>query len=108
METVIYITPVYKIGKTEWRMMVYEKNNVLYLPSETGKDHFMQGTHRFTRYQYNDYGTWKNETDHPRYDSNDGSYAGLPKGLKKIFYNHEQEIKESLFVAPENRNLREI
>lgn len=86
-ETVIYITPAYKVGNTFWRMMVYERD--------------WQGKpDRFTRYQFQDpRGNWTDEKKHPRYDSHDQFY-GLPKGLRTIYYRHQAEIQNALRPEP--------
>ncbi len=86
---IIYITPSRKVGKYEWRYMVYE---ALYFSFKPGKDEMT----RFTRYQYNAFGIWRNETEHPRYDGNDGMYAGLPKRLYGIYKSNETAIQNAL------------
>ena len=100
-DKIIYETPVYKIGKTDWKIIVYERDNC-YSFSRDGyfeKDKTYP-SQRFTRYMY-DAGwdgirVWTDETNHPKYNGNDGSYAGLPKGLRKIKEKHEVEIKQAL------------
>lgn len=102
----VYETPAYKIGKTEWKMVVFEDPDCVLGPSTTGEEWFMRGIHRMTLYLYNDYGTWKPETKHPRYNPHDGTYAGLPKSLRKIYERHEIEILAALVVT--DRKLRAI
>jgi hypothetical protein len=75
------------IGHTNWKVVVYEKHNEL-LNWRTGE----RGTARYTGYFWWDGYNWMSETAHPRYDSNDGTYAGLPKGLRKMFYDNESTI----------------
>jgi hypothetical protein len=94
METLIYESPIYKIGKTEWRVIVFERDDALIHPSPNvwtiGKD-------RFTRYLWRRDGSqWMKETEHPRYDYHDGTWAGLPHGLRKIYEKHEAEIMFAL------------
>lgn len=102
----VYETPAYKIGKTEWKLVVYENPDCILAPSVTGEPEFMRGIARMTVYQYNDHGVWRDHTLHPRYNSNDGSYAGLPRGLKKIFKRHETDINTALIVT--DRKLRAL
>lgn len=92
MEKTIYETPVYKFGKTQWKMIVFRRDNALI---HLANGEFGTGAVNFTRYQYYDYNQWRNDTDHKNYDGND-TYAGLPKSLTKIYYKHEAEIKSAL------------
>lgn len=90
---IIYSTPAYSIGKTSWCMIVYEQDDCIIKVNP-----LTRGTARFTSYLFTDPfppGTnpWRLERDHPRYDHNDGVYAGLPKTLRQIFYAHQQEIE---------------
>ena len=93
-ETVLYTTPEKRIGNTLWRLQVYEKWDL--------KDwrKFEYGLCRYTRYQFKSThstdGLWHKATEHPKYDFNDGTYAGLPKGLRKLYFEHEQEIQAAL------------
>lgn len=81
-----YLTPIYKIGKTEWCMSVYTWS--MYA------GHSERVTGYFFRSSPDDY--WKSEKKHPRYNRHDGLYAGLPKTLGGIYYTHEQEIQAAL------------
>src|SRR5689334_8485785 len=90
-ETILYATPPMRIGKHEWRMTVQ--------PSRYGRGNV-------TEYQWRpadasarpeEYRVpWKGEEDWPRYNSHDGMYAGLPRTLKKLYGQHEAEIKAAL------------
>lgn len=86
----LWQSPHMTIGHTNWKVVVYEKYNALL--DWTGKT----GTARYTGYWYFDGADWKPETEHPRYNHNDGVYAGLPKGLRKLFYKHQKEIENHL------------
>ena len=98
-QTVIYTTPEYKIGKTIWRLQVYEKWAL------KDRNKFEFGLCRYTRYQWFT-GTrypgdgFLDDTKHPRYDHNDGTWAGLPHGLRTIFYAHQTEIESALHPQP--------
>jgi len=98
VETLIYETPVYKIGKSEWKLIVFERDDALLHPAP---DVWTIGKKRFTRYLWRrDESQWRKETEHPNYDYNDGTWAGLPHGLRKIYEKHEAEIKQALEIQP--------
>lgn len=87
----ILFTSTHKtIGHTNWRVQVFEREDCIIAPSRSGLSEFTRGTDRFTRYQYFDgqRQQWKNETEHPRYNPHDGTYAGLPKGLRALYYDN--------------------
>lgn len=92
---VAFMSPTYKIGKTDWRIIVYVGESFNF---KTGK----YEPCRFTHYQFEDLSQywrgdkWMDENEHPRYKSDDGTWAGLPHGLRKIYQNHEAEIKAAL------------
>lgn len=106
MQNVIWISEPKKIGKTLWRISVFEDTESVIPPSVSGQEYFMLGTDRFTMYEYEDFGVWRDCVYHPRYTSHDGTYAGLPKSLKKLFNENEETIRRNLIV--ENRNLRNL
>jgi hypothetical protein len=98
METLIYETPAYRIGNTEWMLIVFEKDDALTHPSP---DVWEIGAARFTRYLWRrDTAEWRKETEHPKYNTHDGTWAGLPHGLRKIYEKHEEEIKQALSLEP--------
>lgn len=101
MDRILYETPIYEIGrkyKTQWKLQVYERDDELL---NIGGE---RGLARYTRYMYNaGWGgiiMWTREINHPKYDSNDGTWAGLPHGLRKIYEKHIVEIKEALIGYP--------
>lgn len=93
----IYQSEAVKIGKTQWRVIVYEKNDSVYACGELHPADVC-----YTEYQYFDTSLnyrgdqWKDATHHPRYNFNDGTYAGLPKSLRKIFYANQHAIQDAL------------
>lgn len=80
------------IGHTAWRVIVYERPDVFHL----NNDNPYTSAERFTGYQYWTGQEWRRETEHPRYNHNDGSYAGLPKGLRVLFYENRPAIEYHL------------
>lgn len=96
MDTLIYETPAYKIGKTRWKLIVYEQDDAL-LPHNSGV--WTIGIKRFTSYLWLcGESQWRSETEHPRYNSHDGTWAGLPQGLRKIYERHRSDIEQALEV----------
>jgi len=85
-DTIVFTSQHKTIGHTNWRIQIYERWDL--------KDwhKFEYGNCRYTRYQYWDGATWKNETEHPRYNHNDGTYGGLPKGLRTLYYENIDSI----------------
>jgi hypothetical protein len=75
------------IGKTSWIIVLYKN-----------PDHkkLFTGYH-FHDENYNRYcpcDEWKSEKNHPRYNYHDGTYAGLPKTLVKLYEKYEKFISE--------------
>ena len=76
-----------RIGKHEWRLTLYRNNSDRPLigyewrpadgspirRSSPAGDYFLHHT------------TWMRDEDWPRYDHNDGQYAGLPHTLRKLW-----------------------
>lgn len=87
MRDCLMTTPTYRIGKHEWRAVVYT--------SKSGN---------FTDYEWRDPDwhidpafAWRSMTRWPRYNHNDGMYAGCPKSLRsKIWEQHKHSIREHL------------
>jgi hypothetical protein len=80
------------IGHTNWRVIVYERPEVFHYNSGNPQTY----AERYTGYQFWTGTEWKRETEHPRYDYNDGTYAGLPKGLRTLFYENQVVIEYHL------------
>lgn len=98
MDKTIYETPAYRIGNTQWKLIVFEKDDALIHPAP---DVWSISKARFTRYLWRRHSEiWQIETDHPNYNPHDGTWAGLPHRLRKIYKKHEAEIKEALSFAP--------
>jgi hypothetical protein len=78
------------IGKTAWMFIVYERPDVYHYSTKS--------THseKYTGFLYWDGERWEREFNHQKYDTNDGSYAGLPKGLVKLFHSHKSETDKVL------------
>ena len=93
MNTLRFQTASYKVGKTYWRIQIMEDNDAIICPSLSASGEFERGTQYSTQYQYHDGATWKNDTEHPRYDSNNGTTNGLPKGIATVYYSNEKIIK---------------
>lgn len=89
-DCIIFKSEPKKIGKTLWRILVFERID----QKDWSKPDFSEC--RYTRYQWHDGDRWNNETDHPRYDGNDGTFAGLPKGLRTLFYENKDQIDHYL------------
>src|SRR3990167_10397383 len=87
----IFQSPEYLIGKTLWRVLVEQDNaGTVYCGGVLHESEL-----RTTEYEYFDpyYHHWYSMTEHPRYNPDDGSWAGLPKTLLKLYRKYEQEIK---------------
>jgi len=82
---VLWTSQPYLIGKTYWVVILYYSERF----SEV-----------LTGYHYRDknfkphipYSEWAKEESHPRYNSHDGTYMGLPKGLVKLYQKHNYII----------------
>jgi hypothetical protein len=92
MINLIFQSASMKIGHTYWHIQINEDTDAVICPSNNGTKEFTRGTQYSTRYQYHDGMNWKNETEHPRYNGNNGTTAGLPKGISKLFYSNEKII----------------
>ena len=73
-EKILFITAPLLLKKSAWVGIVYKDNRDI-----------------FTTYAYcdiNGYDYWQDMTRHPKYNSHDGMYSGLPKSLVKIWNEH--------------------
>ena len=86
---IFYRSPPRKIGKHEWRMVVYRAR-------------YPVGDRRaFIGYEWrrlDNPDRYRRDVDWPRYNSDD-TYSGMPKTLSKIWKEHESERKEALAKA---------
>ncbi|MGO3802586.1 MAG: hypothetical protein ACTJGM_09355 [Fusobacterium sp.] len=83
---VFWTSEPYKIGKTYWINVLYYCN--IYKKFFTGY-HFHEPN--FNRSFPCD--EWKTEENHKNYNHHDGTYAGLPKGLIKLWKKNEKFTK---------------
>ena len=84
---IVWRSPRVLLGETEWRVTVYDHKR----------------WSRCVGYEWRRSGhwMWRRDEDHPRYDSDDGQYAGLPKGLLKLYKEHALHINRLLREARE-------
>ena len=82
--TVLYETPIIRIGKHDWKLQVYQ--------------HPIYGN--CTRYLWQrmitrDPKVWIAECEWPTYDGNE-THGGLPRTLAKLYARYKQEIENAL------------
>lgn len=85
------------IGKTYWAFVVYAEKDFDFAHHERMKKRFnlwsdKEYPDRCTSYMYLDGKVWRDMTEHPRYNSHDGTYAGLPKSLIGIYRDNIKQI----------------
>jgi hypothetical protein len=81
---ILYQTPTMQIDDTIWRLIVYR--HPAYGPC--------------TRYEFQVSGHWRPQTEWPTYNSDDGKYAGLPRSLRRLFFDHQTKVEAALIDAP--------
>lgn len=74
------------IGKTKWRIVVRDGNNV-YRPGRVTEYQFWESNFGL--------GYWASQRDWKTYDIND-TYFGMPRSLKKIFVANRENIEIAL------------
>ena len=92
MEGVIRISEPMRIGKHEWRLVLYRGTSLHYVGAQ-GDDAAVQGRWverpcRCVGYEWrrtSDPERWRRETEWPRYDINDGQFLGLPRRLRALW-----------------------
>ena len=92
MEGVIRISEPMRIGKHEWRLVLYRGTSLHYVGAE-GDEAAPQGRWverpcRCVGYEWrrtSDPERWRRETEWPRYDLNDGQFLGLPRRLRALW-----------------------
>lgn len=84
VNAILFATEPRKIGKTWW----------VYAVCESAIHEGM----RVTEMYFHDpcRSGWLDASHHPRYDGHDGEYAGLPKGLRRLYEDHEQAVRAAL------------
>lgn len=92
-----------KIGKLYWKVIVYEdlKFNHEHEKALNKKHGISISNGKFTTYCFYKEGDyfrshWACMKEHPKYNSNDGCYAGLPKSLTKLYEKNKKEIENTL------------
>ena len=84
LNVILFATEPRKIGKTWWVYAVYSSA-------------FSPGRNATEMYFYDpNTSVWLDSRQHPRYDDHDGEYAGLPKGLRRLYEDHEQAVRAAL------------
>lgn len=84
VKKVIWETPVYRIGKHDWKLQVYKN------------EHYGNCTRYLWQRAASDYPhDWKTSHQWPKYDDND-TRDGLPRSLEKIYNRHHLEIQNAL------------
>lgn len=91
------------IGKLYWKVIVYKdlkfdveqsiKLNSLY---GTAIRNGCYSTYCFYKEGDGYRSHWSDMKNHPKYNFNDGTYAGLPKSLTKLYHQNEVEINNAL------------
>jgi len=84
-DKILYATPEMLIGKHRWKMIVYRTPH----------------NHVYTDFLWWDdwgfgAGRWQSMEEWPKYNSNDGLYAGCPHTLRKLYDAHKAEIEDTL------------
>ena len=84
LNTILFATEPRKIGKTWWVYAVY---NSAFFPGGNATEMYFYDPNT---------SVWLDSRQHPRYDDHDGEYAGLPKGLRRLYEDHEQAVRAAL------------
>ena len=87
---IVWASPHRKVGKHEWRLTIYRINKRRYLGYEWRRAPQTIMGEDFPSGPY-----WRQDVDWPKYNSNDGMWAGLPKSLLKL-YNDTQDKREEM------------
>jgi len=81
----LYETPETKIGKHLWKAVVYR-----YRSERAYLDYLWFDSSR---------GRWRSSEEWPTWNSNDGTYAGCPKTLVRLYERHKTQIDAALSQA---------
>jgi hypothetical protein len=78
-----FTSPAMKFGKTFWRFVVLPSRHSVKIVTD----------YEWLNTDYSDTGVWYPAEQWRSYNHNDGTYAGLPRSLRKLWerYNHEYE-----------------
>lgn len=90
---IVYATPAYRVGHHEWLYVVYE-----------GWPTSLRSSGRFTQYfwrsiKHRAWGytpEWQRDKQWPRYNGDDGSFAGCPRSIVSIYDRHLDDIDVAL------------
>ena len=77
---ILRLSEPFRIGRHDWRLVVYRTNDRKVFSG-------YEWRRRATTVCGMRFGAdrWRRDTDWPRYDTNDGQYAGLPKSTRKLW-----------------------
>ena len=92
---ILFRSPLRKIGKHEWRVNVYRHRQygaVVGYEWRRAAETIMGRTFAPAPY-------WRRDVDWPRYNHNDGQYAGMPRTLARLYDTHRVEIAPHLIAA---------
>lgn len=84
----LFETPVVRIGKHEWRVLV--------VSHPTADAVIEYQWRRLPAIPGSPAGPWRHETEWPSHDHNDGQTAGLPKSVFKLYAAYKDEIRAAL------------
>lgn len=85
----LWQSPPRLIGKTQWLYTVYWHS----------RHGAVTGYFWFDPHYYG--GFWRPDKEHPRYNPHDGTHAGLPHGVVKLYRDNQATIKQALLLKPE-------
>ena len=91
-EGVLRISEPVRIGKHEWRLVLYRGTSLHYIGAEgdaaAPQGRWVERPRRFVGYEWRRLPhpeRWRRETEWPRYDVNDGQSLGLPRRLRTLW-----------------------
>ena len=90
MRPYLYTSTPMRIGKREWRAVVYQN------PGSCGPVAFTDYEWRYPAFSNIEADRWESMTTYPGYDSNDGTWAGCPKTLRRLYLLYQTEINAAL------------
>ena len=83
------------IGKHEWRVTVYRHSQDRVVVGYEWR----RAAETILGFTYPPAPYWRRDEDWPRYDHNDGMYAGMPRTLRRLYEEHRVEIADHLIAA---------